>query len=108
MAVLTIAHPEHTKDLALATTAGRIQIANDVAHQIQALYLYCSAEVRYARSASPVADGGTAPTSDYGIIPAQTLVPIGLFPRASDVVINVWVTSGTPTLHVMPYPVTAS
>lgn len=107
MATTTLTHPEHTAEIVLATTAGRIVVEAGAAARMQAVYLYSTSEFRIARSASPVADGGTAPSSNYAVIPGSTMVPIGLAPRNSgdDTVINVWATAGTPTVHILPYPV---
>lgn len=108
MATLTIEHPEYTDMMTLATTVSRIEIPAAVAQGIQAIYLYCASEIRYQRAATALADGATAPTDNYDIIPAATRVPLGLLPSRTSKVITVWVTSGTPTLHVAPYPVTAA
>ena len=94
-----------TKITALATTVRRIEVSEAARGQLRGMYLYCSSEVRMQRAASPVADGGVAPTNDYAIVPASTAYPVPIPPGQGTYIVTVWVTSGTPNLHIDPQPV---
>jgi len=114
MADLTLTSPIATRTLTLATTCKVIEVSRETVGGLQGLYLYCTTETLYQILADgqSVASGAAAPTADYDVVPASTKTPIGITPHTDGLTtqrplrIAVWVASGTPTLHVAPYPVT--
>lgn len=112
MADTTLSSPIATRTQALATTTQILTVPAEIAAGVQGLYLYCSTEVRYQIQADgrAIASGSTAPTVDYDVVPAATRTPIGMpghvHGYAGDrVEIAIWAATGTPTLHIAPYPV---
>lgn len=114
MADLDITSPIATKTLTQATTVKVIEVDRSVFGAVAGLYLYCTTETLYQITADgqSLSSGSAAPSSDYDVIPASTRVPIPIPAHADGITdqqpfqIAVWVGSGTPTLHVAPYPVT--
>lgn len=114
MATTTLSSPIATDDLALSATVSVIEVPRDIAGSVQALYVYSATETLYQIQADgqSLADGSTAPTDGYSVIPASTQYPIPV-PGHHDGItdgrpyrVALWLATGTDTLRIAPYPIT--